>query len=99
MVFNNHVNRLPGTQLTTEQLKQVHKSPMTGLKLPTEMQNSVKSVYSSAFTEEIRLMVVMGALIVVGGLTFHTREVSASTQSHDGLAKRNSLHPGNTAII
>ncbi len=68
VVFNGHVNGSLGSQLSPEQLAQIHRSPIAALQFPTEKQELVRSVYSGAFTEETRLMVVICAVMVAVSL-------------------------------
>ncbi|XWX02155.1 hypothetical protein V2A60_010187 [Cordyceps javanica] len=68
VVFNDHVNGSLRSQLSQEQLAQIHKSPVAGLQFPAEKQEFVSSAYSGAFTEETRLMIVTCAVMVVASL-------------------------------
>ncbi len=68
VVFNGHVNGSLRSQLSPEQLAQIHRSPIAGLQFPLEKQELVRSVYAGAFTEETRLMIVICAVMVAVSL-------------------------------
>lgn len=68
VVFNLHVNEFLEEHLSEQQLEQIHRSPLAGLQLPVDVRQAVRTVYAGAFTEEIRLMVVVCAIMVVVSL-------------------------------
>ncbi|EJP61309.1 major facilitator superfamily transporter [Beauveria bassiana ARSEF 2860] len=68
VVFNAHVNGSLRSQLSPEQLAQIHRSPISGLQFPTDKQEYVRSAYSGAFTEETRVMIVNCAVMVAASL-------------------------------
>ncbi|ATY60310.1 MFS multidrug [Cordyceps militaris] len=68
VVFNGHVNESLRSQLSPEQLAQIHRSPVASLQFPAAMQEIVRSVYSGAFTEETRVMIVVCAVMVIAAL-------------------------------
>ncbi len=68
IVFNLHVNGLFEGHMTEKQLEQIQRSPLAGLQLPADVRHVVQTVYAGAFTEEIRLMVVVCAIMVVVSL-------------------------------
>lgn len=95
VVFNRHVNTSLESKLTPDQLRQIHRSPVAGLQLPVEMQDIVKSVYSEAFAEETRLMVVMCAVMVAASICTLERhppslEILASMPKEQPVSSRNS---------
>lgn len=95
VVFNSHVNRLLKSELSAEQLVQIHRSPIAGLQFPDEKQDLVRSVYSGAFTEETRLMIVMCAVMVAASLFTLEKnppplEILTSFPKEQPLSSRNS---------
>ena len=68
VLFNVHVNRHLGNDLTEEQLGKLHRSPLSGLQLPQELRDLVKAVYVGAFGEEIQVMGLACAVMVVVSL-------------------------------
>lgn len=65
VIFNLHVNRYLESHVTPEQLEELHRSPLSGLQLPVNLREMVKSVYSGAFGEEIKVMAFVCAVMVV----------------------------------
>ncbi|POR33283.1 Putative MFS-type transporter C16A3.17c [Tolypocladium paradoxum] len=68
VLFNVHVNRHLGNDLTEEQLDKLHRSPLSGLQLPEDLRDLVKAVYVGAFGEEIQVMGLACAVMVVVSL-------------------------------
>lgn len=68
IVFNLHVNKYLQNHLSKEELEQIHRSPLAGLRLPGDGRDLVKEVYAGAFTEEVRLMVIICAVMVIVSL-------------------------------
>ncbi|KAI9163270.1 putative MFS-type transporter C16A3.17c [Paramyrothecium foliicola] len=68
VIFNLHTNQYLDDHLTPEQLRDLHRSPLSGLHLPTELRELVRNVYAGAFAEEIRIMVIVCALMVIVSL-------------------------------
>lgn len=95
VVFNSHVKGSLGSQLTQAEMKQLNKSPMAALLFPSEIRQLVQSVYSAAFTEETRLMVVICAVMVAASLFTLERhppplEILTSMAKEEPLSSRNS---------
>ncbi|KAF4980356.1 hypothetical protein FZEAL_3617 [Fusarium zealandicum] len=65
VIFNAHVNQHLQTHLTPTQLDSLHRSPLTSLHLPVDLQDLIKQVYADAFSEEIRVMMLVCAVMVV----------------------------------
>ncbi|KYK60648.1 Major facilitator superfamily domain, general substrate transporter [Drechmeria coniospora] len=68
VLFNVHVNRNLKGDLTPEQLDKLHRSPLSGLQLPADVQDRIKSVYVGAFGQEIQVMGLACAVMVVVSL-------------------------------
>ncbi|XP_044721573.1 major facilitator superfamily domain-containing protein [Hirsutella rhossiliensis] len=68
VLFNVHVNRQLGHDLTGEQLDMLHRSPLMGLQLPPRLQELVKAVYVGAFGQQIQVMGLACAAMVVVSL-------------------------------
>lgn len=64
VTFNAHVNKYLAEHLTTKQLEDLHRTPLSGLKLPMGLRELVKDVYSGAFTQEIKIMILICAVMV-----------------------------------
>ncbi|KAF5675241.1 multidrug transporter [Fusarium heterosporum] len=57
VIFNSHVNEYLKSNLTPIQLGSLHRSPLTSLQLPANLQDLVKDVYAGAFAQEIKVMI------------------------------------------
>lgn len=68
VIFNSHVNQYLGHHLTEQQLGELHRSPLSSLNLPIDLQDLVKNVYADAFVEEIRIMMIICAIMVLVSL-------------------------------
>lgn len=68
VIFNSHVNQYLGQHLTEQQLAELHRSPLSSLHLPIDLQDLVKNVYADAFVEEIRIMMIICAIMVLVSL-------------------------------
>lgn len=64
VTFNSHVNSYLAEHLTSTQLEDLHRTPLSGLQLPVDLRDLVKKVYSGAFSEEIKIMVLVCAAMV-----------------------------------
>lgn len=64
VTFNAHVNKYLTEHLAPQQLEDLHRTPLSGLKLPMSLRELVKDVYSGAFKQEIKIMIVVCAVIV-----------------------------------
>lgn len=64
VTFNTHVNRYLAERLTSKQLQDLHRTPLSGLKLPMTLRELVKDVYSGAFKQEIKIMILICAIMV-----------------------------------
>ncbi|KAK7420631.1 hypothetical protein QQX98_002625 [Neonectria punicea] len=65
VIFNAHVNEYLGAHLTPEQLEDLHRSPLSSLHLPLDLQDLIRHVYAGAFAEEIKVMTLVCAVMVV----------------------------------
>lgn len=68
VLFNAQVNHYLHGHLTAEQLDMIHRSPLSGLQLPVDLRDLVKTVYRDAFAEEIKVMVLVCAVMVLVSL-------------------------------
>lgn len=68
VLFNVHVNRNLGNSLTNKQLKLLHRSPLSGLQLPPQLREIVKKVYVGAFGEQVQVMGLACAVMVLVSL-------------------------------
>ncbi|KAF7555861.1 hypothetical protein G7046_g6444 [Stylonectria norvegica] len=109
VIFNSHVNQYLGDTLTPKQLEDLHRSPLSGLQLPIDLQDLVKNVYAGAFVEEIRVMMGVCAVMVVASLftlerhpaslerlTASPKEELSSRRGSDSeteMTDMNSVHP------
>ncbi|PHH65204.1 hypothetical protein CDD81_3063 [Ophiocordyceps australis] len=64
-VFNMHVNQKLGAELTSDQLDTLHRSPLSGLQMPQRLRDLVKDVYVGAFGNEIQVMGLVCAFMVI----------------------------------
>ncbi|RBR03705.1 hypothetical protein FVER53590_01913 [Fusarium verticillioides] len=64
VIFNSHVNEYLRDHLTSVQLASLHRSPLTSLQLPGHLQVLVRDVYAGAFAEEIKVMMLVCAVMV-----------------------------------
>lgn len=64
VTFNMHVNKYLVEHLTAKQLEDLHRTPLSGLKLPAGVRELVKDVYSGAFKQEIKIMIGVSAVMV-----------------------------------
>ncbi|KAH6981907.1 major facilitator superfamily domain-containing protein [Ilyonectria sp. MPI-CAGE-AT-0026] len=65
VIFNAHVNQYLGDHLTPEQLQDLHRSPLSSLDLPLDLQDLIRHVYAGAFAEELKVMMLVCAVMVV----------------------------------
>lgn len=72
VIFNAHVNEYLGEHLTPKQLEDLHRSPLSSLHLPTSLHELTKRVYADAFVEEIKIMTLVCAVMVI--ISFFTLE-------------------------
>lgn len=68
VLFNVHVNRYLKGHLTRAQLDTLHRSPLSGLRLPIDQKDLARTVYAGAFAEEIKVMAFVCAVMVVVSL-------------------------------
>ncbi|KAL9566443.1 hypothetical protein ACKAV7_009358 [Fusarium commune] len=64
VIFNSHVNEYLQDHLTSAQLAGLHRSPLTSLQLPGHLRDFVSDVYAGAFAEEIKVMMLVCAVMV-----------------------------------
>lgn len=104
VVFNDHVNEYLDGHLSDQQLDDLHRTPLTGLKLPMDMRDLVKDVYGGAFAQEIKIMVMVCAAMVFVSLfslerhpapleqmTTAKKNASASRRDSDSATELNTL--------
>jgi MFS family permease len=65
VTFNTHVNKYLVAHLTRKELEDLHRSPLSGLQLPGDLRDLVKDIYSGAFSEEIKIMTIVCAVMVL----------------------------------
>ena len=98
VIFNVHVNKYLEDHLTEEQLKELHRAPLSGLKLPVDLRDLVKHVYGDAFGKEIKGMVVVSGVMVLASLLTlerHPEPLARLAQgSNRGTASRRSSDSG-----
>ncbi|RKL20600.1 hypothetical protein BFJ68_g2603 [Fusarium oxysporum] len=63
VIFNSHVNEYLQDHLTSAQLASLHRSPLTSLQLPGHLRDLVRDVYAGAFAEEIKVMMLVCAVM------------------------------------
>ncbi|RCI08715.1 hypothetical protein L249_4762 [Ophiocordyceps polyrhachis-furcata BCC 54312] len=68
VLFNLHINRHLSDNLTAAQLDLLHRSPLTGLQLPEGLRRLVRAVYVGAFGQQIQVMGLVCAVMVVVSL-------------------------------
>ncbi|KAJ6443901.1 MFS multidrug transporter [Purpureocillium lavendulum] len=68
VVFNAHVNGNLDQVLTHDQLDDLHRSPLASLGLPENVRALVKNAYVVAFGQEVQVMMVVCAAMVVVSL-------------------------------
>lgn len=68
ILFNIHVNRHLEGALAREQIDELRRSPLSGLRFPPSLRDLVKNVYIGAFTQEIQVMGLVCAVMVVVSL-------------------------------
>ncbi|KAJ3534958.1 hypothetical protein NM208_g7332 [Fusarium decemcellulare] len=92
VIFNTHVNKYLGMHLTSTQLDNLHRSPLTSLHLPVELQGLIRQVYAGAFAEEIEvMMLVCAAMVVISLFTLERRPAPLERLTafpKDGLSSR-----------
>lgn len=104
VIFNAHVNRDLEGHLTPAQLQSLHRSPLSGLQLPDDLRDLVKTVYGRAFSEEIKVMAIVCAVMVVVSfltlerhpaplerLTEYPKEHENSPRRSDSVTELNNL--------
>lgn len=64
VTFNNHVNEYLTEHLAPQQLEDLHRTPLSGLKLEMSLRELIKDVYSGAFQQEITIMMIVCAVMV-----------------------------------
>ena len=98
VIFTAHVNKYLEDHLTEEQLKGLHRSPLSGINLPVDLRDLVKHVYSAAFAQEIKVMVAICGAMVLGSLLTlerHPEPLSRLTEgSNVGAVSRRSSDSG-----
>ncbi|KAH7316498.1 major facilitator superfamily-domain-containing protein [Stachybotrys elegans] len=77
VIFNLHTNQYLEGHLTEDQLSTLDRSPLSGLSLPSELRQLVRTVYADAFAEEIKVMTIVCAVMVVVSLFTWERHPAA----------------------
>ncbi|KJZ75925.1 hypothetical protein HIM_04749 [Hirsutella minnesotensis 3608] len=72
VLFNVHVNRHLGNELTDSQLDMLHRSPLAGLQLPPRLRELIKTIYVGAFSQQVQVMGLACAAMVL--VSFFTLE-------------------------
>ncbi|KAH7019193.1 major facilitator superfamily domain-containing protein [Ilyonectria destructans] len=98
VIFNAHVNQYLGDHLTPEQLQDLHRSPLSSLHLPLDLQDLIRHVYAGAFAEELKVMMLVCAVMVVIALFTlerHPAPLERLTTSHkDDIPSRRGSDSG-----
>ncbi|KAL7931072.1 major facilitator superfamily domain-containing protein [Trichoderma chlorosporum] len=92
VIFNNHVNRYLEGHLTEAQLDNLHRSPLSGLQLPVDQRDLVKTVYAGAYSEEVKILACICSVMVVAALFTLERHPTplkiVSSRSQEGQFSR-----------
>lgn len=92
VIFNIHVNRYLEGHLTEAQLESLHRSPLSGLQLPIDQRDLVKTVYAGAYAEEIKILTCICSVMVITALFTLERHPAPLTrvkpESKDGQFSR-----------
>ncbi|OAQ86171.1 MFS multidrug transporter [Purpureocillium lilacinum] len=68
VMFNDHVNSDLGDILTPSQIDDLLRSPLSSLRLPEDLRKKVTSAYVAAFGQEVQVMMVVCAAMVIVSL-------------------------------
>ncbi|KAL7962558.1 major facilitator superfamily domain-containing protein [Trichoderma compactum] len=95
VIFNIHVNRYLEGHLTEAQLESLHRSPLSGLQLPVDQRDLVKTVYAGAYSEEIKILACICSIMVVAALFTLERHptplrIVSSRSKEDQFSRRGS---------
>ncbi|KAL6694797.1 major facilitator superfamily domain-containing protein [Trichoderma pleuroticola] len=95
VIFNIHVNRYLEGHLTEAQLESLHRSPLSGLQLPVNQRDLVKTVYAGAYSEEIKILACICSIMVVAALFTLERHptplrIVSSRSKEDQFSRRGS---------
>jgi MFS family permease len=95
VIFNEHTNHYLRDHLTEEQLESLHRSPLSGLRLPQELRDLVSSVYVDAFAEQMKAMaIVCGLMVFVSLFTLEKEptplEQMMGSRKEEGRSRRGS---------
>ncbi|UKZ81123.1 hypothetical protein TrVFT333_008893 [Trichoderma virens FT-333] len=92
VIFNIHVNRYLEGHLTEAQLESLHRSPLSGLQLPIDQRDLVRTVYAGAYSEEIKILACICSVMVVAAFFTLERHPTplkiVSSRSKDGQYSR-----------
>lgn len=93
VIFNIHVNKHLEASLTEAQLNNLHRTPLSELQLPESERRIVRQVYAGAFKEELQVMAVVCALMVIASLFTYERrplplERFTAPQKDDSASRR-----------
>ncbi|KAL6786971.1 major facilitator superfamily domain-containing protein [Trichoderma sp. SZMC 28012] len=95
VIFNIHVNRYLEGHLTKGQLESLHRSPLSGLQLPVDQRDLVKTVYAGAYSEEIKILACICSVMVIAALFTLERHptplrIVSSRSKEDQFSRRGS---------
>ncbi|KAK0759834.1 hypothetical protein N5P37_008024 [Trichoderma harzianum] len=95
VIFNIHVNRYLEGHLTKGQLESLHRSPLSGLQLPVDQRDIVKTVYAGAYSEEIKILACICSVMVIAALFTLERHptplrIVSSKSKEDQFSRRGS---------
>jgi MFS family permease len=93
VTLNAHINRYLGEELDKEQLDNLLRSPLSGLRLPPDLRELIRHVYANAFREELKVMTGVCAAMVVFSLLALERS-PAPLERLTLLAKDDALRRG-----
>lgn len=71
VVFNANFNAVLSHLLSPQQLEELHRSPTAAVQWPDNIREAVRDVYSTAYSDELKIMLYVAALMpVAAALTF-----------------------------
>ncbi|KAK0387804.1 hypothetical protein NLU13_4049 [Sarocladium strictum] len=94
VILNAHINQHLKAVLGTEQLDQLLRSPLSGLRLSPDLREMVKHVYANAFRQELQVMTGVCAAMVVCSLFTLERNPAPLERLTVQVVKDNDLRRG-----
>jgi hypothetical protein len=80
IIFNHLVQRDLTGVLSSQQLDQIHRSPIAVLSMPQDLQPRVKEVYTSAFVSQMLGLAVTGLIAIIASIgTFRVDSTPVSS--------------------